>query len=176
MEGKEAILCALAEYIKNEQDGFYFYEYSAKRTSDERGQQMFRSLAADELRHIAGLQAEYEAVLNDQAWVAVQQFGACKLPDKDTIFPANKARVDEMIREAATDLDALRIAIEMEKASYETYKAEADKAKSPEVRQVFEALANEEHGHFEILDNTFNYLANTGDWYQVAEKPIFEGG
>jgi rubrerythrin len=175
MQNKDEILCALAAYIKNEQDGFEFYEYCAQKTANENGKQMFQSLAHDELQHIARLQGEYDSLLNRGEWLTVQQAAACALPDTKALFPKDRAKIDELIKGASSDLDALQLAIEMEKDSYRAYKSEAEKASNQDAKAVFEGLAQEEHNHLETLENTYTYLANTAEWFQVKEKPIFEG-
>ena len=83
--------------------------------------------------------------------------------------------MSELIKPDATDLDALQVAIEMEKDSYSAYDNERQRTDDPAVKGVFSRLADEEREHLAILENTYNYLADTGDWFQALEKPIFEG-
>jgi rubrerythrin len=136
---------------------------------------MFKSLAIDELQHIAKLQGEYDSLLNRGQWLTVQQVGACKIPEEKAVFYKDQTKINELVKAAATDLDALQIAIDMEKESYVAYKTEADRASNPNAKMIFAALAEEEHNHLETLEMTYNFLSNTADWYQVREKPIFEG-
>lgn len=175
MTKNEETLSALRRYIQNEQDGYEFYQQCAQRTSDQRGREMFQSLAKDELEHIRKLEAEHRSLANGGDWLSLRELGNRGGNPAPSIFPKGQRRVREMVKPDATDLDALQIAIEMEKESYRSYDSEQQRATNPEAREVFSQLANEEHAHLETLETTYEYLANTGSWFQMMERPIFEG-
>lgn len=175
MTGESEVLVALRQYIANEQDGYDFYQQCAERTADQRGKEMFQSLAKDELEHIRKLESEYQSLRDHGDWLSLLQLDSRAAEPARGIFPQDRRQVRQMVKPDATDLDALLIAIQMEKDSYSAYDQERRQAKSETAREVFAHLAEEEHRHLEILENTHEYLANTGSWFQVLEKPIFEG-
>lgn len=61
-----------------------------------------------------------------------------------------------MIDEKTTPQEAIRLAMEREKASYEFYLQAAQIAKYPGTKQMFESLAQEELKHRQILEEELN--------------------
>ncbi len=61
-----------------------------------------------------------------------------------------------MIDERTTPEEAVRLAIEREKAAYEFYIKAAKAAKYPGTREMFESLAREELGHRRRLEEELN--------------------
>jgi rubrerythrin len=61
-----------------------------------------------------------------------------------------------MIDESTTPQEAIRIAIEREKAAYEFYSKAARIAKYPGTKEMFESLAKEELRHRRILEEELN--------------------
>ncbi len=61
-----------------------------------------------------------------------------------------------MIDEKTTPQEAIRLAMEREKASYEFYTEAAKIAKYPGTKQMFESLAQEELKHRQILEEELN--------------------
>jgi rubrerythrin len=58
-----------------------------------------------------------------------------------------------MIDETTTPEEAIRMAIEREKGAHEFYNQAAKIAKYPGTKQMFEALAEEERKHRQILED-----------------------
>ena len=61
-----------------------------------------------------------------------------------------------MIDETTTPEEAIRIAIEREKAAHEFYSKAAKIAKYPGTKQMFESLAKEELRHRRMLEEELN--------------------
>jgi len=61
-----------------------------------------------------------------------------------------------MIDEKTTPQEAIRLAMEREKSSYEFYLQAAKIAKYPGTKQMFESLAQEELKHRQILEEELN--------------------
>jgi rubrerythrin len=61
-----------------------------------------------------------------------------------------------MIDETTTPEEAIRIAIEREKAAHEFYSKAAKIAKYPGTREMFESLAKEELRHRRMLEEELN--------------------
>ncbi len=61
-----------------------------------------------------------------------------------------------MIDETTTPQEAIRVAMEREKAAYEFYSKAAKIAKYPGTRQMFESLAQEELRHRRMLEEELN--------------------
>lgn len=61
-----------------------------------------------------------------------------------------------MIDETTTPEEAIRIAIEREKAAHEFYSKAAKIAKYPGTKEMFESLAKEEFRHRRMLEEELN--------------------
>jgi rubrerythrin len=61
-----------------------------------------------------------------------------------------------MIDESTTPEEAIRVAMQREKAAHEFYSQAAKVAKYPGTKQMFESLAKEELKHFRILEEELN--------------------
>jgi len=61
-----------------------------------------------------------------------------------------------MIDESTTPEEAIRVAIEREKAAYEYYSKAAKIAKYPGTKEMFESLAKEELRHRRMLEEELN--------------------
>ena len=61
-----------------------------------------------------------------------------------------------MIDETTTPQEAIKMAIEREKAAFEFYSKAAKMAKYPGTREMFESLAKEEKEHRRILEEELN--------------------
>ena len=165
-------IAILEEAMRNEIQGRRFYLAAAKRTSDLRGQELFRSIADDETDHYRLLKTQREGISQGRPWVSLEEAKA--LPRYNiSIFPV----VDDIpIRENAADTDALRIAMDYERRGYDLYDRAAASAEDPTAKEIFRFLAGEENRHFVLLQENYNYLTTGGSWlFDDWEKPIFEG-
>jgi len=61
-----------------------------------------------------------------------------------------------MIDQSTTPEEAIRIAIQREKAAHEFYSQAAKIAKYPGTKEMFESLAKEEQKHMRILEEELN--------------------
>jgi rubrerythrin len=93
-----------------------------------------------------------------------------------TVFEELK---DQMLHRAeATDdeLEAFRIAKDMENEGIEFYKRAYSEAKTDKEKKLFERLIKEEEQHYTIFANTYFFLSNTGSWFMWEEHSIVDGG
>ncbi|MCL5962033.1 MAG: ferritin family protein [Chloroflexi bacterium] len=178
MTDQDQTMQALKTYIRAELDGHAFYKAAAERTKDARGKKMFVSLAADEIGHARRLAAEYEQLRKGGGWMSLQQMASIADGldiEQVSVFAQGQASVIPKIDAKTTDLEALSLGIEMEKASWEAYSKAASEASSAPAVEVFQFLMKEEQGHLDLLRSTYEYLAKTDSWFEELEKPIFEG-
>jgi rubrerythrin len=176
MTAQSAATDALTRFLKVERDGYYFYTKAAELVREPLGKEMFESLAGDEVEHAKKLTAQYRSLLGEGEWLPSDKLqAAMEEPGEDEIFPADDADIEQRIGEGTTDLAALNIAIEMEKASYEMYADAAREATDKNAKELYEHLAEEEQNHLALVENSSEYLGRTGFWFQSQEKPIFEG-
>ena len=170
------VLSILKEAILNEQDGYKFYTDLAAEIEDERGRKLFQTLAKDEEEHLRILQVEYSQVDESGQWLDVEKARAERPPDSVLrLFPLEGAAGLKLEPEAG-DLAALELAMDFERRAYEMYDQAAKQTPDLTAQSVFKYLARWEDGHYTVLQEAYDYLANKGMWYfDEQEFPFFEG-
>lgn len=159
---------AIETAIKMETDAIVFYDEASSRSSHPFSKEMFRGFMKDEKRHLKMLHEIF----------AGQSITPDFIRPRDTIKTVFSMLKDEMmkrVKAAENELDAVNIAMKMEKEGFDYYTKSASLANSDEEKKLFERLAIEENDHYSILNETYAFLDNTGHWYMYEERGIIEG-
>jgi len=93
-----------------------------------------------------------------------------------TIFEEMKDNLMERIQAQTDDLEAFKIAMEMEKEGVEFYKKVFNEVNTEKEKKLFERLIYEEEQHYKIFSETYNFMKDTGNWFMWKEFSIVEGG
>jgi len=155
--------------IRMEKDAIRFYTEAAEKTRNPVGKKMFLTIVEDEKRHLETLSQIFKGLS-----ISCKDFSPMK--NIKTVFASMK---DEMLKrvEATTDeLEAFKIATQMEKEGVEFYQKAALEAKTEKEKTLFEALIKEEQDHYNIFSNTYFFLSDTGSWFMWEEHSIVDGG
>jgi len=152
---------ALNMAMRIEQNGYRFYQRAAEETADPKGQELFRSLAEDEIAHEAILRRRLEALEGEGKWVAVSE---SEWPDRTSFAGAeeifSRERVGTMASDYTSELSALRMAYLIEKNAVEFYSKAARESDDPVGKAMYEDLADWEREHQEILEREYRFLAD----------------
>lgn len=162
------ISAAVATAIKMETDAAAFYEESANKAHHAFGKEMFRGFVKDEKRHLAMLQNLFKGL-------GLKENFASPKDEINTVFSLLKDQMMKRAEAVQSEMDAVKIALDMEKAGYDFYMKAAANAPTPEEKKLFERLAIEENDHYSILNETYTFLENTGQWFMYEERGILEG-
>lgn len=146
MENEAEILGAALEL---EAKGFTFYTQAAKKTENETGKRMFAQLAKEEEDHIIRLKQMFKDLYP-------------KKTDKD--IPLFEVEVSEY----SGEVEALKIAADMEKKSIQFYE---DWAKG-NLESLFSVLIEIEKEHLELLQAELDYVQRTGFWFDYFESSL----
>ena len=76
----------------------------------------------------------------------------------------------------SSELDAVKVAIDQEKKSYDFYENQASEAIYNTEKSFYETLAREEREHELALLDYYEYLADPAGWFVKAEHPSLDGG
>ncbi|MBI5075357.1 MAG: ferritin family protein [Nitrospirae bacterium] len=159
---------AVATAIKMETDAIAFYEESANKAHHAFGREMFKGFVKDERRHLAMLQNLFKGM-------GLKEDFASPRAEIKTVFSMLKDQMMQRAEAVQSELDAIKIALDMEKAGFDFYTIAAANAPTPEEKKLFERLVIEENDHFSILNETYTFLENTGQWFMYEERGIVEG-
>lgn len=169
-EASEAVKIAL----QTETDGLEMYERAGQRTSYPLGKKMLLSLAEDERSHIRMIERIVQGV-GLSAALKEARHGTPRERVR-TIFSEAKDEVTERLAASADDVKILKTALEFENRGYSFYQQAARDASREDERALFERLAQEESEHYKMLQNTYEYLERTGQWFLWEEQGILNGG
>ncbi len=149
---------ALELTLAVERRGYSFYTNAAKKTQDRHGRMMFKQLAEEESEHMARLQAEYKTLIEENLWLRREP---TRLPVSRKIaaqiFP-QRTLLSSEVQEDTTHLEALSIAIDLERRSHLFFNNFARQLEDPRARKVFREFAREEQSHLEGLTEEYERL------------------
>ena len=90
--------------------------------------------------------------------------------DKDTVLEQLEARIAKHShQDRASDQEALRIGMELERGSIDKYKEWAMKTEDVKIKEIFEKIIIEEEYHYDLLQAEYDNITNTGFWFDMAE-------
>jgi len=154
---------ALEVAVANEQQGLLFYNHALEVTTDEITRTIFARLADEEQRHLEVLQQEYDTLRRTYRWLddepSLLHFDHERL---DGIFPKGRDTIGQMVRSAGP-AEALRLAMDAERRSYEFFQHYADKVDYPKGREIFAQFAQEEQQHLTLIYDAYNQLQTQGE-------------
>lgn len=171
------VLEALKFAIKFEKDGYNFYTKASKKTKNLVGKEMFKYIAEEEKRHVEKVKSIYEKLKKSDEWpkAGKKSAGKKEAVGFETIFTRVKGEIVKILKVDSGDVEALKIAKEMEVEGYKFYQERAEQTDNPLEKAFYKQLVKEESKHYEILENTYEYLSNPADWFSNKERPIYEG-
>ncbi len=154
---------------KMEMDGVEHYRRAAEATTNPQGKRLFESFARDEERHLR--------IVEDIARGIGVDVDAMPMPRDEirTVFSQADAPAETPGGVTAGERVAIQIAMRMEQKSYKLYKDAANTAGDEKQKVVFDRLAQEENQHYEILENTLQYLTDNRKWFLWNESGLLTG-
>jgi rubrerythrin len=155
--------------IKMEKDAISFYTEAAEKISNPVGKKMFLSIAEDEKTHLRALSEIFREV-------DIHIGESSPMENVRTIFESMRSQMIERIQATNEELEAFRIAMEMEKEGIEFYRNLGEGAPAEKERLLFQRLVKEEEQHYQIFANTHFFLSQSGSWFIWEDNPLVEGG
>ncbi len=159
---------ALELAVKMETDAISFYSEAARKINHPAGKKMFLAVTEDEKRHlemvrqlIQGLQITHQDV--------------SPMKKVKTVFEAMKQEMMQKVAATNDEMEAFKIAMQMEKEGLNLYTKRLAAAASDKERALFERLIKEEQQHYQLFANTHQFLSDTGNWFLWEERGILEG-
>lgn len=155
--------------IKMETDAIDLYTKAVSKTKHPVGKKMFLTIVEDEKRHLEMLSQIFKGL-------GIEARDVSPMRRVKTVFETMKDKMIERVEATSDELEAFKIAMEMEKKGIEFYKRSASDVKKEKEKILFERLIKEEEQHYNIFANTYFFLSNTGNWFMWEEHGIVDGG
>jgi len=152
---------ALELTLAIERRGYTFYTNASRKTKNGSGRLMFQRLAAEESDHLRRLQAEHQSLIRKNEWLKREP---ARLPLSrkivEEIFPQKELLKIE-VKDETSDLDALNIAMNLERRSHQFFTDFAKQISDANGRKVFMEFAKDEESHLRALVAEYNSLVHT---------------
>jgi len=162
-------LKAIDTAIQIEKDGLAFYTEAAKQIEASAGKRMFQTLVNDEAAHLKLFEETRRALAEEGDWPTADEVAAISPGEleRPPIFPTGDETKSVELPER--ELAALRRGIQAEEDSIAFYAEQRDKTDDPDGKAMYAYLIEQEEGHRTILQGEYDYLTNTGFWFDVRE-------
>lgn len=151
-----------------ESEAVAFYTKAAENTSHPVGKKMFLTIAEDEKNHLKML----DALIKD---LDIKPSDVTPMENIKTVFAKNKDSMSKKVKATSGEMEAFKIAMEMEKEGKQFYEELLASAKTPKEKALFDRLVKEEGEHYKVFMNTYSFMSDTGNWYMWEERSIVEG-
>jgi len=161
--------------IQMEIDGKEYYQQMSQRSTNQLGRELFQSLAAEEDTHRQKFEELYEVIKSKKAWPKTD-FQPDRGKRLRTLFSKAVQETGSNLKAPATELDAVKVAMDMENKTFDFYDSQSQNATHDAEREFYETLAAEERGHHLILIDYYEYLKNPASWFVSKEHPSLDGG
>lgn len=165
----------LNKAIAFEEEGMRFFSDRAENAPSTLERNIFRSLAKDEAGHKVHLMKLRDELVRTKDIDSLQEEDHPHRTPRE-IFEESLAAAQDPYSPEADELEILRGAMEVEKRGYAMYATAAQDVESTKARELFEHLAAEEQNHYQLLHNTYDYMANPEAWHGFDESPMLDGG
>ncbi len=163
-EGVSAALSILEQAMKLEKEGRQFYLQAVRTTQDKKGKETFSSLADDEQNHYNLIKNQHIALAGEGNGLDSPEIKPVEIDLDKPLFPRGLEALEKAVKTQSSDWDALLFGLDIEIKSYDLYRKAAQDIEEPLGKQMFEFLAGQEKGHFEILMMRYDGLFGPVSW------------
>jgi rubrerythrin len=172
MEISNPELEALQLALKMEGDGRQFFLEARDKATHPLAKETFQSLAEWELEHMRIIEQFHASLKDTGEWESVEQLQTKKgeaTKTFKTAFQKVRENIDETVKAKADDLEAYRIAKDIESKLIVFYQEQAKQTSSNNAKRFYDFMADQEREHYQILDNSLQYLENPAQWFERGE-------
>jgi rubrerythrin len=157
---------SLRTAIQIEDNGLMTFLKFARQTKVETGKNMFIRLAMDEHEHRRILEKQLNQLLEGKTWQAIE------IPKSEIEMVAPAVREKQQMTKGESALgeeDALNTALDLERKAANFFREQAELAKEPQAKALFQRLAEWEDTHFDLIQAELDYINKTGSWFGIPE-------
>lgn len=164
MSSKAELAEVLKTAIRAEEDGFRFYDLLVEKADNDDARRKLKRLRDDEMQHKKVLYEMYADLIGGEIG---------SLPKRGLSVLSEVFRKGQM-RNLKTEQEYINLAIEAELAATRYYQDKLQACDDPAFRRVFDRLAAEEHGHYELLMAERESISGNYHWFSYGEGAPLE--
>ncbi len=149
---------ALKIAMETEKRGINFYRTAAENTTHPSTRSAFLRMLEEERQHFSDLQVEWKRLIEgNESVLDAPVFLHFDFDALNRIFPSRE-RVRQSINEDMDEMEALRLAMNMELEAYNFFHEYAEKFKDTKGRDIFLKFAAEEQDHYALIKEELDKL------------------
>ncbi len=159
----------LKKALQMEKDGKAYYEKAHDQATNVMGKSIFAFLIKAEEAHMQKIQQLHKSLEEKGTWPNL----ALTRDSKErvgNIFSEAMKSVDKQVKGTTDDIEALRMAAEMEEKGRKYYQAQAEAADDPFEKRFYLLMAHEEGEHFISILDTIQYLEDPQGYFHQLER------
>ncbi|MFO7772621.1 MAG: ferritin family protein [Dehalococcoidia bacterium] len=160
--------------VRMEVEGKEFYQKASQKSSNRLAKELFEQLATEEDVHRRKFEEIYQALKRGQNWPDTEPPSEQGKKLKSLFAIATKA-LGSKGKAAESELDAIKMAMDMEIKSRDFYHSRSEESTLPVEKRFYEALAGEERGHHLALVDSYEYLSDPAGWFTRREHWSLDG-
>ena len=175
MENEQARTVEILQLaVQMETDGKDFYQKASRKSSNKLAKELFHHLADEEDVHRKKFEEIYKALKRGQNWPDLEAQTGKEGKVKSLFAEATKA-LGSKFEIAESELEAIKMAIDMEIRSYNLYHTRSAESILAVEKQFYKTLAGEERGHHLALLDSYEYLSDPAGWFTKKEHWSLDG-
>lgn len=149
---------ALRIAMETERRGVRFYQTAMDIVAHETTQEIFSRMLKDEEKHLRNLQQEWDRLIQSNRQILdAPVFLHFDFEALRRIFPSRE-EIGRRLSKEMTELEALELAMSMEKEAWDFFRNYADRFTDTRGRDIFLQFAEEEQDHYETIRATWDAL------------------
>jgi len=160
--------------VRMEVEGKEFYLQASQKSSNRLAKDLFQHLANEEEIHREKFEGIYDALKKGKNWPDVEPPSEKGKRLKSLFAEATKA-MGSKSTVAKSELEAIKIGMEMEMKSYNLYHSRSEESTLPVEKRFYETLAGEERGHHLALVDSYEYLSDPSGYFAKSEHWSLDG-
>ena len=160
--------------VRMEVEGKAFYQKASQKSSNKLAKELFRQLANEEDIHRKRFEEIYKVFKRGQNWPDLTPPSE-KGKRLKSLFAEAIKTLGNKFKVAESELEAIKIAMDMEVKSYDLYHSRSKESTLPVEKRFYETLAGEERGHHLALLDSYEYLSDPAGWFTKKEHWSLDG-
>lgn len=161
-----------------EKRGYRLYTEAAAKTNNRLGKATLEAIAAKEIDHLRNIEnycQRSSGALGEIKRNLMEIKHRDKIDYVRSIIDKIGAELEEKIKANADLIETYNVAMDLERESYNFYQKLREEAEEVDLKEFLEFLMKEENNHYELFQETLQYLDHPGDWFREQERWIVEG-
>lgn len=174
-EETDRCLQMLAAALEKEEKSWDFYKDALAQCATTVAKEMYRMLMADEGIHMKRIKTIYAGLQGGDKWTAEWKAHRGEVADLHKLMIQRISELGPKITPQMSDLDALRIGIQMEQGAVNFYSHSLEQATDPMEKELVSLMLSEERGHYAALTDLKQYFENPESWFTEKEHHHLDG-